>query len=150
MDKKIENILKIWHERFSNEENQYSEFEDSDIEYFVGCLLYNHFNFTSSLDSMKTIDLSYDFISGCGNEYDDILASIKSINFEDEADSIAFLQNFLKEASFKYTSDESYLLNRLSFHINEITLRFSSDNKVDKVKFEAPVKKSSSNPLDRI
>ena len=31
MDTKIEEILDIWHKHFENEENQYSEFEPSDI-----------------------------------------------------------------------------------------------------------------------
>ena len=146
MDKKIEKILKIWHERFSKEENQYSEFEESDIEYFVSCLLYNHFAFTKALNTMKTIDLSYDFLEGCGDEYDEILGIIKSINFDDELKKIEFLQNFIKEARAKYTDDELYLLNRMAYHVSGVLERYMSDAKIETVTFEAPVKKSG-NPL---
>ena len=83
MNKKIEKILEIWHKHFIDEEKQYSEFESSDIEYFVGCMLYNHFNFSTALDTMKTIDLSYDFLSSCDEEYDEIESIIKSIEFDD-------------------------------------------------------------------
>ncbi len=66
MEKKIEKVLKIWHEYFADEDKQYSEFESSDIEYFVGCMLYNHFAFSKALENLKTMDLSYDFLSACG------------------------------------------------------------------------------------
>lgn len=147
MDKKIEKILEIWHERFSDKNRQYSEFESSDIEYFVGCLLYNHFAFMKALDTMKTIDLSYDFISECGDEYDEVLNTIKSIELEDENKKIEFLQNYIRESKSKYGENELYLLNRLGVHVNGIADRYAGDKKVEKVDFKPPVK--SSNPLLR-
>lgn len=147
MDKKIEKILKIWHEHFSDKSHQYSEFESSDIEYFVGCLLYNHFAFIKALETMKTIDLSYDFISECGDEYDEIIKIIKSIELGDENKKIEFLQNYIKESKLKYNDNELYLLNRLGTHIDGIADRYKSDKKVEKVNFKLPIK--SSNPLLR-
>ena len=109
MNEKIERILTIWHEHFSDEDRQYSEFESSDIEYFVGCLLYNHFAFSKALDTMKTIDLSYDFLASCSDEYDEIMAMIKSIDFDDELLKLEFLQNYIRDAKLKYSDDELYL-----------------------------------------
>jgi hypothetical protein len=141
MKKNIEKILEIWHKHFENEEHQYSEFEPSDIEYFVGCMLYNHFAFSKALDTMKTIDLSYDFISEWGNEYDEVLSIIKSINYKDELEALEVLQNFISESKKKYTADESYLLNRLQYHVNAMADRYNQDVEVVSVEFK--------NPLDR-
>jgi len=148
MDKKIEKILEIWHKHFLDEEKQYSEFENSDIEYFVGCMLYNHFNFSSSLETMKTIDLSYDFLSSCDEEYDEIVEIISSINFDDERDSIEFLQSYIKDSQKKYSDDELYLLNRLEYHVDGVRRRFENQEKAKRVDFVAPTK-ASPNPLLR-
>lgn len=148
MNKKIEKILKIWHEHFSNENHQYSEFESSDIEYFVGCLLYNHFAFSKALDTMKTIDLSYDFIRECGDEYDEILGIIKSIEFDDEIQKLEFLRNYIKESQAKYSADELYLLNRLKYHVDGIAQRYTNNEDAQSVNFKAPPAKSR-NPLLR-
>lgn len=139
MKKKIENILEIWHKHFSDEQNQYSEFESSDIEYFVGCMLYNHFAFSKALDNLKTMDLSYDFLSACGEEYEIIVEIIKSIEFEDENESLAFLQEFIKESQAKYTKSELYLLDRLAYHINAMAVRYEKQVDVKKVDFQNPL-----------
>lgn len=139
MKEKTQNILNIWHKHFLDEDRQYSEFEDSDIEYFVGCMLYNHFNFTHALDTMKTIDLSYDFLSECGYEYDEITSIIKSIDIEDEEQKIAFLQEFIKESQAKYSSDALYLLNRLAFHVDGVANRFLAGQRAKKVEFVNPL-----------
>ncbi|WP_373001438.1 hypothetical protein [Sulfurimonas sp.] len=148
MMKKTEKILEIWHKHFENEEKQYSEFESSDIEYFVGCMLYNHFNFSTALDTMKTIDLAYDFLDSCDEEYDEVMAIVKSIEFDDEKDSIEFLQNFIAQAQKKYSGDELYLLNRLAYHMNGVADRYRSGEEAKKVDFTAPAK-ANANPLLR-
>ena len=148
MNETIEKVLIIWHEHFSNEEKQYSEFESSDIEYFVGCLLYNHFAFSKALQTMKTIDLSYDFIESCSDEYDEIMSMIQSIDFNDEPTKLDFLQNYIADAKLKYSGDELYLLNRLEYHVNEMADRYKNDEEAQQVDFEAPAKKSR-NPLLR-
>ena len=149
MNEKIEKILNIWHKRFENEENQYSEFESSDIEYFVGCLLYNHFAFSKALDTMKTIDLSYDFVGSCGDEYDEVMSIVKSIEFSDEMQKLVFLQNFIKESQGKYSQDELYLLDRLAYHVEGVAQRSASDSEAQKVVFQKPEDKRAANPLLR-
>lgn len=139
MDTKIEEILNIWHKHFAEEANQYSEYEPSDIEYFVGCMLYNHFAFSKALDTLKTMDLSYDFLSACGNEYDVIKKMIADIQFEDEKESLTFLQNYIKEAKAKYTKPELYLLERLQYHVNAMAERYEKDVDVQRIDFENPL-----------
>ncbi|MEO1953756.1 MAG: hypothetical protein ABGW74_03525 [Campylobacterales bacterium] len=146
MNKNIDKILKIWHNHFKNEDNQYIEFEPSDIEYFVGCMLYNHFAFEYALDSMKSMDLSYDFLENCGEyEYKEVKKLINSIDIKDEEQKINFLLDFIKEARKKYTDDELYLLNRLQYHIDSLYERYKDGIKAQKVVFE-PVARNK-NPL---
>ncbi len=150
MREKVEKILDIWHKRFEDEELHYSEFESSDIEYFVGCLLYNHFAFSKALDTMKTIDLSYDFIESCGNEFDEVMEIVNSIEFGSEKEKLDFLQNYIREAKEKYSADELYLINRLSYHVDGMAARYASEEEAKKVNFEAPKPKvRSANPLLR-
>jgi len=139
MNEKTEKILTIWHEHFSNEENQYSEFESSDIEYFVGCMLYNHFEFSKALDTMKTIDLSYDFIEACSDEYDEITRMVESIDFDDELAKLDFLQTYIRESRAKYSGDELYLLNRLQYHVGAMAERYEKDVNAAPVDFQNPL-----------
>lgn len=148
MKTKVEKILDIWHKHFANEENQYSEYEPSDIEYFTGCLLYNHFAFSKALETMQTIDLSYDFLSSCSDEYDEILLIIKSIEFSDEIQKVEFLQNFIQESQAKYTNSELYLLNRLAYHVNGLAERYQTGIVPPKVDFQAKQKPCKVNPLE--
>jgi len=144
----IQEILKTWHEVFKDEEKQYSEFEPSDIEYFVGCMLYNKFNFKYSVDTMSTIDLSYDFLLAVEDSYDEVKSKIDSISIEDEAQKLDAMIAFLDDSKKKYTQDELYLLNRLSYHIGGIKERFDTEVEVAKVEFILP-KARSANPLLR-
>ena len=139
MKQKIDKILTIWHEHFSKEENQYSEFEHSDIEYFVGCMLYNHFAFSKSLENLKTMDLSYDFLSSCGDEYDEIRAIIAQIKFENEEESLKFLQSYIEDSRAKYSGMELYLLNRLNNHIITLADIYSGAKDVSPVDFLNPL-----------
>ena len=140
MDKRVQKVLDIWHKHFQNEENQYSEFESSDIEYFVGCMLYNHFAFSKALHTMKTIDLSYDFLSSCGDdEYEEIKKIVASIEFDDEMDKLKFLQEYIVEAKSKYTEPELYLLNRLEYHVNAMAERYEKNVDVVRVEFQNPI-----------
>ncbi|EQB40506.1 hypothetical protein M947_01525 [Sulfurimonas hongkongensis] len=139
MKEKTQKILNIWYKHFMDEDRQYSEFEDSDIEYFVGCMLYNHFNFSYALNTMKTIDLSYDFLSSCGDEYDEIVKIIKSIEIEDEEQKIVFLKEYIKESQEKYSGDALYLLNRLAYHVDGVSQRFLAGHKAKAVQFINPI-----------
>jgi len=139
MKQKTDKILTIWHKHFEDEENQYSEYESSDIEYFVGCMLYNHFAFSKALENLKTMDLSYDFLSSCGDEYDEIEAIVKTIEFKSEEEKLSFLQSFIKESQSKYSKSELYLLNRLEKHIQTLADIFSGSMSVNHVDFQNPL-----------
>lgn len=139
MNEKIEKVLTMWHERFNDEDNQYSEFESSDIEYFVGCLLYNHFNFSKALDTMKTIDLSYDFISSCGDEYDEVQEIISTIKFDTEEESMNFLQKYILDSRLKYAKPELYLLDRLNYHVGAMADRYAKGVDAKPIDFENPL-----------
>ncbi len=139
MKTKTDKILEIWHKHFADEENQYSEFEPSDIEYFVGCMLYNHFAFSKSLENLKTMDVSYDFLSSCGEEYDEIQAILKEIEFASEEESLDFLISFVEESRAKYTSSELYLLNRLQKHLQTLQNIYSGAIDVAPVDFQNPL-----------
>ena len=139
MDSRIEKILTNWHQHFSNEDKQYSEFESSDIEYFVGCLLYNSFAFSKALDTLKTMDLSYDFIGECGDEYDEHMAIVSSIDFTTEEEKLEFLQSYIREAKEKYTEPELYLLNRLEFHVDAMAVRYSQNVNAAPIDFKNPL-----------
>jgi len=132
-------ILTIWHKHFEEEDKQYSEFEHSDIEYFVGCMLYNHFAFSKALENLKTMDLSYDFLESCGDEYDEIMALVKSIEFESEEEKLKFLQAYIQESRSKYTASELYLLNRLQNHIQTLADIYSGEKDVEPVDFLNPL-----------
>ncbi|MFT7860204.1 MAG: hypothetical protein ABXS93_04630 [Sulfurimonas sp.] len=138
MDKNIEKALDIWHKRYAEEEYQYSEFEPSDIEYFLGCMLYNHFNFSKAVPTMKTIDLSYDFLSTCGDaEYEEVTSIVESIKIEDESEAVDFLLRYIEESRAKYKPSELYLLNRLQKHTELLAQRYAEDLDVAVVDFEA-------------
>ena len=141
MDSNIRKILDIWHKHFAEEANQYSEFEPSDIEYFVGCMLYSHFAFSKAHHNLKTMDLSYDFLSSCGNEYEEIKAIIESINFDAEEEALAFLQEYIQQAKEKYTKPELYLLDRLEYHVNAMAQRYEKDVTLKHVDFQNPLLK---------
>ena len=139
MKQKTDKILTIWHKHFEDEENQYSEYESSDIEYFVACMLYNHFAFSKALANLQTMDLSYDFLSSCGDEYDEIQAIIKTIEFESEEEKLSFLESFIEESRAKYSNPELYLLNRLHNHIQTLAGIYSGSMSVDHVDFQNPL-----------
>lgn len=139
MDEKIQQVLDIWHHHFSDVENQYSEFEPSDIEYFVGCMLYNHFAFSKAHHNLKTMDLSYDFLSSCGDEYEEIQNIIASINFEKEEDALEFLQRFIEASRSKYTKAELYLLDRLKYHVDAMAERYEKGVDVQHIDFANPL-----------
>lgn len=138
MHENIEKALKIWHTRYEDEQNQYSEFEPSDIEYFIGCMLYNHFNFSKAVPTMKTIDLSYDFLATCGDaEYEEVKSLIEAVKFEDEKDAVDFVVKFIQESRAKYDPSELYLLNRLLKHLTLLSERYESGANAEQVNFEA-------------
>ena len=85
----------------------------------------------------------------CGNEYDEVLAIVESINYDDELEALEVLQNFISESIAKYTADESYLLKRMQNHINAMAERYNTGEDSKGVVFTTP-KAKSRNPLDNI
>jgi len=140
MDSRIEKVITSWHKHFEDEANQYSEYEPSDIEYFVGCMLYNHFAFSKAHHNLKTMDLSYDFLSSCGDElYEENKKIIENIAFESEEEKLAFLQEYIKEVKAKYTKSELYLLDRLDNHVSAMAERYTKNVDVKHIDFENPL-----------
>ncbi|MCF6330243.1 MAG: hypothetical protein L3I99_01690 [Sulfurimonas sp.] len=148
LDKRIKKVLNTLHEFFKDEDKRYVEYEDSDMEYFIGCMLYNHFNFTNALSTMKTIDVSYDFLVACGDVFDGVQNEIKTILIDNEKEKLDFLQNYLEDVISKYTLDELYLLNRLKYHTEGVRQRYEGTQEEKKIDFIAP-KLRSKNPLLR-
>lgn len=140
MDATIEKILTLWHAHYQNEANRYSEFEDSDIEYFVGCMLYNRFAFSKALPTLKTMDLSYDFLSSCGErEYEEACTLLASLELPNEEAKLAFLQNYIEAARAKYTKNELYLLDRLKYHVDAMAERYAKNIDAQPVDFTNPL-----------
>ena len=96
---------------------------------------------------MKTMDLSYDFLTNCDDEYNEIKKTIQSISFKDETQALEFLQNFISESMKKYSQDELYLLNRLQNHLDALAQRYETGEDAKTVVFDAPTR--SANPLLR-
>jgi len=134
------------HEWFDdNDEHDYSEKEPSDIEYFVGCMLYNHFKFEKAITTMQTMDIGLDFIEAGESCYVEALYSIKQIEVKDDLEAIDLLQDHIHRALGLYGSDKMalYLVERLAGHIN--TLEKIYKGKVDRrtVDFEKLANKST-------
>jgi hypothetical protein len=104
-------------------------------------MLYNHFAFSKAHHNLKTIDLSYDFLSSCGDAYEDIQGMVNSINFENEEEVLAFLQDYICKAKAKYTKAELYLLERLEYHVNSMAERYEKNVDVEHIDFENPLLK---------
>ena len=146
----MKNILKksieLYHKHFENEDNQYSEYEPSDIEYFVGCMLYNQFKFKYALATMKTMDIGYDFLENSKSIYLEQMQILNSIKFDDELEAIEFILEFIKESKAKYTPSENYLLDRLQTHIEALKDRTLKGVIPKAVSFEKP--KDDNNKLE--
>jgi len=146
MNKDINKALSIWHKVFEDEDKQYSEFESSDVEYFLACMLYNNFKFENALDTMKTIDLSYDFLLSVEDNFDEVNELVENLSLEEEEKKLMFLMTFLADAKSKYTEDELYLINRMEYHLDGVKQRYEGLIKKTNPNFSLP-KVKSRNPL---
>ena len=129
----IEEACEIWHAWFdANDEHDYSEKEPSDIEYFIGCMLYNQFAFEKAISTMKTMDIGLDFLDATGNSYGDVKALLTQIETKDDMEKLALLQDHIAKSIKRYEGDRMalYLINRLAGHIN--TLEAIYRGKVDR------------------
>ncbi len=144
-EQKIEKACALLHRCFEDEANDYSEREDSDVEYFVGVIMYNLFGFSKALSTMKTMDVGSDFSQAAGKTYIEVCELIDTIKSDDELELLALLQNHIARAIEKYNADpmSCYLLNRLKNHINTLAGIYSGEVSTHNVNFDR-------NPLNRI
>lgn len=135
---KIEKACTLFHKHFEDEANDYSEREESDVEYFVGVMMYNLFAFSKALSTMKTMDVGADFIQASGAIYNEALELIGSIKSDDELELLALLQNHINHALEKYGDDRMscYLLNRLDGHIKTLEGIYRGEIEARNVDFE--------------
>jgi hypothetical protein len=133
----IEKACALLHAHFEDEANDYSEREESDVEYFVGVIMYNHFSFSKALPTMKTMDVGSDFIKAAGESYIEVCALIDSIKSSDELELLALLQNHIKRSLKKYENDpmSCYLLNRLEKHIDNLAGIYAGEVRAEDVDF---------------
>jgi len=92
-EKLIEEACAIWHAWFDDsDEHDYSEKEPSDIEYFIGCMLYNQFAFEKAISTMKEMDIGLDFLDATGASYGEVKALLTQIEVKDDFEAIDLLQ----------------------------------------------------------
>ncbi len=122
-EKLIEEACDVWHKWFDdNDEHDYSEKEPSDIEYFIGCMLYNQFAFEKAISTMQTMDVGLDFLEASGSSYKEVSDLLKQIEVSDDLEAVDLLQEHIAKATKRYESDRMalYLVNRLEGHINTL------------------------------
>lgn len=144
-ERKIEQACRLLHEHFKDEANDYSEREDSDVEYFVGVIMYNLFSFSKALSTMKTMDVGSDFIQAAGDTYLEVCELIDTIERDDELLLLTLLQNHVNRSLEKYRADPMacYLLKRLKGHIDTLAGIYAGEVNVQGVNF-------SRNPLSNL
>jgi len=147
-EKLIEEACEIWHKWFDdNDAHDYSEKEPSDVEYFLGCFLYNHFAFERAISTMKTMDIGLDFLDATGNSYGEVKALVVQLDVKDDLEAIDLLQNHITKAMKRYEGDRMalYLVNRLAGHIN--TLESIYRGKVDRRDVDFERLSNKQNPI---
>ena len=135
--KKIEAACEMLHTCFKDEANDYSQREDSDVEYFIGVIMYNLFCFSKALSSMRTMDVGSDFARAAGRPYIEACELIDTIRSDDEPELLSLLQDHIELSLQKYDSDPAscYLLNRLKNHIDTLAGIYAGEVNVDDVDF---------------
>lgn len=146
-EKLIENACTLFHEWFKDESHDYSEREDSDVEYFVGCMLYNRFAFSKAISTMQTMDVGIDFIMAAEAQYELAAKELELIETDDEMLKLALLQEHIRASLEKYSSDKMacYLLQRLKNHIDSLAAIYNDDIAASDVDFERMSKQQ--NPI---
>ncbi|MGB6019651.1 MAG: hypothetical protein WBF77_08640 [Sulfurimonadaceae bacterium] len=121
-EKLIEKACAVWHAWFDDDAHDYSEKEPSDIEYFIGCMLYNQFAFEKAISTMKTMDIGMDFLVACEESYDEVHNLLMQIEVKDDLEAVMLLQDHIAKAVKRYDGDRMalYLVNRLAGHINTL------------------------------
>jgi len=137
-EQKVKEACTLWHTWFEDESHDYSESEASDVEYFVGVMMYNHFAFSKALSTRKTMDIGLDFKQAAGSSYVEVYDLIGSIKSDDELYLLALLQNHIEQALEKYGSDKMacYLIERLKNHIKTLASIYAGKVDTRDVDFE--------------
>lgn len=130
-----ERALEIWHQHFSDEKHHYSEFEKSDIEYFIAVLLYNQFSFKKALETMKTMEIANDFLEESGETFNEVVDILSNITFQTDEEAVEFLLDFIRKSKSDYTPSECYLLNRIENHVQLMKERYENNEEVKTVDF---------------
>lgn len=133
--------LDIWHKYFSDETHHYSEFENSDIDYFIAVLLYNQFAFAKALKTMKTMEIANDFLEEAGETLNEVEGILKNITFKSDEEAVEFLLDFIRTSKNSYTPSECYLLNRIEKHVQLMKERYENDEEVTSVDFSEALNK---------
>ena len=144
-EKLIEQACDVWHKWFDDsDEHDYSEKEPSDIEYFMGCMLYNQFAFEKAISTMQKMDIGLDFLDATGDSYGEVKNLLTQIEVENDLEAVDLLQQHIARSMALYGEDRMalYLINRLAGHIN--TLEKIYRGKIDRrdVDFEKMANKS--------
>ena len=119
----IEEACEVWHKWFDDsDEHDYSEKEPSDIEYFMGCMLYNQFAFEKAISTMQKMDIGLDFLDATGDSYGEVKNLLTQIDVKDDLEAVELLQSHIRRAEALYEGDRMalYLVNRLAGHINSL------------------------------
>ncbi len=122
-EKLIEEACDVWHKWFDdNDDHDYSEKEPSDIEYFMGCMLYNQFAFEKAISTMQKMDIGLDFLDATGDSYGEVKNLLTQIDVKDDLEAVELLQSHIHRAEALYEGDRMalYLVNRLAGHINSL------------------------------
>lgn len=137
-ERKIETACEMLHRHFEDEANDYSEREDSDVEYFVGVIMYNLFAFSKALSTMKTMDVGSDFANAGGTTYIEACELIDTIKSDDELELLGLLQEHVERSLAKYADDPMacYLLKRLQNHVANLAGIYAGEVDVTAVDFK--------------
>ena len=135
---KIEAACEMLHMHFEEKANDYSEREDSDVEYFVGVIMYNLFAFSKALPTMKTMDVGADFANAGGKTYLKACELIDTIKSDDELELLALLKWHVDRSLEHYADNpmSCYLLNRLKNHVANLEGIYTGKVDVDAVDFK--------------
>ena len=107
----------LLHQWFEDESHHYSEFEDSDVEYFTAVMLYNQFKFKLAVPTMKVMEIGLDFQGACEAKFSEATDALKDISFKRDEEAVEFLLDFIRRSKKLYSADENYLLERIEKHI---------------------------------
>ncbi len=130
----------LLHEWFNDEDHYYSEYEPSDIEYFIAVMLYNQFQFKLAVKTMLVMDIGSDFIEACEEKIYETRELLSSIKFDTDEEAVEMLLEYIHAAQAHYPKSECYLLDRIENHILLLKDRYKTQSMPEEVVFEKKTK----------